>query len=129
MTENFTFRQEVLDNYDDQVYQIFMDVFDSMPLACIVNNEYLDQSYLAVHGGISPDLQKLEEINKINRFLEIPLDGLFCDLLWADPMKDDQAARGKFLENKERDCSYYFGKKPTKKLLENNMLTSIIRGH
>jgi len=42
MTENFTFRQEVLDNYDDQLYQIFMDVFDSMPLACIVNNEYLD---------------------------------------------------------------------------------------
>jgi hypothetical protein len=49
--------------------------------------------------------------------------------MWADPMKDDQATRGQFTSNKERDCSVYFGKKPTKKLLDNNQLTSIVRGH
>jgi serine/threonine-protein phosphatase 2B catalytic subunit len=51
MTENFTFRQEVLDQYDEQTYDIIMDLFDSMPLACVV-----DDKYLAMHGGISPDL-------------------------------------------------------------------------
>ena len=66
-----------------------MDVFDSMPLACII-----DDKYLAMHGGISPNLSKTEEINHIDRFKEVPLDGLFCDLLWADPMKDDMAIRG-----------------------------------
>ena len=52
-----------------------------------------------------------------------------CDLLWADPMKDDQATRGLFQRNKERDCSVYFGKKPTKKLLDTNQLMSVMRGH
>ena len=51
MTENFTFRKEVIDMYDNQIYDLFMEVFDTMPLACVV-----DDKYIAMHGGISPDL-------------------------------------------------------------------------
>jgi len=40
-----------------------MDVFDSLPLAAVVSNKYL-----AMHGGISPDLAHVDEINRINRF-------------------------------------------------------------
>jgi serine/threonine-protein phosphatase 2B catalytic subunit len=94
MTENFTFRQEVVDQYDEEMYELFMDVFDSMPLACIV-----DDKYLAMHGGISPELGKVEEINSINRFQEVPLEGLMCDLLWADPMKDEKAVKGHYSQN------------------------------
>jgi len=61
-----------------------MELFDSLPIACVV-----DEKYLAMHGGISPELNLIEEINQINRFQEVPLEGLFCDLMWADPMKDD----------------------------------------
>lgn len=124
MTETFTFRQEVIDRYDEQTYWHFLEVFDALPLACIVADKYL-----AMHGGISPDMIKVEEINQIERFKEVPLTGLFCDLLWADPMKDDKAIRGTFISNKERDCSYCFGKKPLKKVLDANNLMSIIRGH
>jgi serine/threonine-protein phosphatase 2B catalytic subunit len=63
MTENFTFRKEVIDQYDEEVYDIIMDVFDAMPLACIV-----DDKYLAMHGGISPELDKIQDINSIDRF-------------------------------------------------------------
>jgi len=28
MTEDFTFRQEVIDKFDQEVYEMFMDVFD-----------------------------------------------------------------------------------------------------
>lgn len=59
----------------------------------------------------------------------MPLEGLFCDLLWSDPMKDEDAKRGGFGKNQERDCSYYFGKKPLKKILDSNDLMSIVRGH
>jgi serine/threonine-protein phosphatase 2B catalytic subunit len=124
MTENFTFRSEVIERYDEATYEQFLEVFDSLPLACVV-----DDKYLAMHGGISPNIQKIDEINQIDRFKEVPLEGVFCDLLWADPMKDDAAIRGTFDQNKERDCSVYFGKKPLKKLLDRNNLMSIVRGH
>ena len=71
----------------------------------------------------------ISEINKIDRFVEVPLRGALCDLLWADPLKDCQAVRGEFWPNKERDCSVYYGKKPTKKFLHVNKLTCVVRGH
>lgn len=64
MTEHFTFRTEVLSKYKEQeVYELFIESFESMPLAATVNNDYL-----CMHGGISPTLNDAEEINKINRF-------------------------------------------------------------
>jgi diadenosine tetraphosphatase ApaH/serine/threonine PP2A family protein phosphatase len=34
---------------------MFMDVFDSLPISA-----YIGKKYLAVHGGISPKLTKIE---------------------------------------------------------------------
>jgi len=125
MTESFTFREEVISKFDNEVYEAFMELFDALPISCVV-----DDKYLAMHGGISPELNMIDEINnKINRFQEIPLDGMFCDLLWADPMKDEAAKHGDFADNPERECSNYFGKKPVKKLLKANKLMSVFRGH
>lgn len=124
MTEAFTFREEVLERFDAEIYDLFMETFDAMPISALVAKKYL-----AMHGGISPDLQKLEQINQINRFEEIPLEGIFCDLLWADPLDDEKALENDFKENAERECSNYFGKKPVKYLLKKNKLLSIFRGH
>ena len=63
MTESFTFREEVLERYDLEVYDMFMDVFDALPISALVAKKYL-----AMHGGISPDLHKTEQINQLNRF-------------------------------------------------------------
>jgi diadenosine tetraphosphatase ApaH/serine/threonine PP2A family protein phosphatase len=45
--------------------------------------------YLCMHGGISPDLRNKTDIEKINRFIEPPLSGFLCDLLWSDPTPVD----------------------------------------
>jgi hypothetical protein len=66
MTASFTFREEVLLKYDQDVYEAFCDFFDYLPLSCVVNGKFI-----AVHAGISPDLQTLNDINKINRFTGI----------------------------------------------------------
>lgn len=55
MTEAFTFKEEVQEAYDEDVYELFMELFDTFPVACLVAKKYL-----AMHGGISPDLKKLE---------------------------------------------------------------------
>ena len=98
MTDHFTFREETINKYDEEVYTTIMEAFDSMPLAAIVNDRYL-----AIHGGISPDLKKLSQISKIDRFTEPPMTGLFCDLLWSDPMTDEDATELEFTDNKERE--------------------------
>ena len=124
MTENFTFREEVISQYDLETYNIFMEVCDALPLSCIV-----DGKYFGMHGGISPELKTMDQIDKINRMQEVPLDGLFCDLLWSDPMSDENANIKDYADNEERECSYQFGKKPAKKLLDSNGLMTIVRGH
>jgi serine/threonine-protein phosphatase PP1 catalytic subunit len=45
----------------------------------------LDEKILCMHGGISPQLDSFDQILKLVRPLEIPDQGLLCDLLWADP--------------------------------------------
>jgi serine/threonine-protein phosphatase 2B catalytic subunit len=40
-----------------------MEVFDSLPVSAVV-----DKKYLALHGGIGPDLKKVDTINKFDRF-------------------------------------------------------------
>lgn len=124
MTQHFTFREEAIKKYDEDVYKLVMEVFDAMPLAAIVNKKYF-----AVHGGISPDLKKIDSLEKINRFKEPPTEGLFWDLLWSDPLDDQAALDYDYKDNDEREWSYLFGKKPVKKLLEKHDLMSVVRAH
>lgn len=58
-----------------------MDLFDTFPLSAVINGKFI-----AFHGGISPDMKSIKELNKINRFKEPPKAGVFCDILWSDPI-------------------------------------------
>ena len=44
-----------------------------------------------MHGGVSPNMKNLGEINKIDRFQEVPFEGLLCDIVWSDPIDDEIA--------------------------------------
>ena len=125
MTSMFSFRTECLYKYDQDVYDSFMESFDCLPMACLVNN-----CFLAVHGGISPELLTLREIQNMNRFGEPSRTGLQCDLLWSDPIDTaDGRIPEVFRSNETRGCSYFFGAEATRKFLKENDLVSIIRAH
>jgi len=126
MTEHFTFREEVLRKYDgdESVFDKFIEAFESMPIAADVNNDYL-----CMHGGISPELVTIDDVNKIDRFIEPPLQGFLCDLLWSDPCGDKEARTHRFSKNLERECSFKFGLEPVKQILKKNNFLSIIRAH
>jgi len=139
LTAFFTFKEECIYKYDLEVYDEFMNAFDHMPLAATINHRFF-----CVHGGLSPDISRLEEIAKIDRHRETPREGPFCDLLWADPYDEntkaeaeDQPNTGKryqsptkwFSYNETRQCSYVYGTEATKQFLETNRLQAILRGH
>ena len=44
-------------------------------------------------------------------------------------MADEIASTKEYIDYEERECSYLFGKKPAKKLLDSNNLMTIVRGH
>ena len=125
MTSNFNFKKECEIKYDSEIYNLLMETFDCLPLACIINDKFI-----TLHGGISPDLKKVEDLNTINRFKEPPKVGLMCDILWSDPFdKDEEAKNVLYLPNSARNCSYIFGAKAVKPFLEKNKYLSIVRAH
>lgn len=125
MTSMFSFRKECLYKFDLEVYESFMESFDMLPMSCILNN-----SFLAVHGGISPELISVKDIQNLNRFVEPPKSGLQCDLLWSDPVdSNDGKIPEVYKNNGSRGCSYYFGGEASRKFLKDNDLVSIIRAH
>ena len=73
---------------------------------------------------------QIADIEKIGRVKEIPKSGLFCDLVWADPVDNDTGKLdGMTKANDARGCSYYFGYELAKSFLNKNGLLSVIRAH
>ena len=96
------------------------NLFNIMPISALIN-----ENILCMHGGLSKDLQNIEQINKILRPTDIPNEGLLCDLLWSDP---NESLTEDFGPN-ERNISVTFSKDYVKNFVEKNNLDLICRAH
>ena len=116
--------------YSEAVYDACMQSFCNLPLAAVMNKQFL-----CIHGGLSPELNTLDDLRsvslsflftaiphtanfetdpvrsvQVNRFREPPTHGLMCDILWADPLEEfgnEKNSEG-FIHNHVRGCSYFF---------------------
>ncbi|TVY65574.1 Serine/threonine-protein phosphatase 2B catalytic subunit [Lachnellula suecica] len=126
LTDYFTFKLECKHKYSERIYEACMDSFCALPLAAVMNKQFL-----CIHGGLSPELHTLDDLKSIDRFREPPTHGLMCDILWADPLEEfgQEKTSEYFIHNHVRGCSYFFSYPAACNFLEKNNLLSVIRAH
>jgi|EP00944_MAST-04C_sp_MAST-4C-sp1_P013565 serine/threonine-protein phosphatase PP1 catalytic subunit len=115
----YGFYDECKRRYTPRLWKTFAGVFNCMPVAALV-----EQQILCMHGGISPELYDLQQINKIERPSCTPDYGLMCDLLWADPDVDVTG-----WAESDRGVSFVFGYQVIKEFNKQFDLSLIVRGH
>ncbi|OMJ89185.1 hypothetical protein SteCoe_8736 [Stentor coeruleus] len=115
----YGFYDECKRRYNIKLWKTFTDCFNCLPIAAIVEDRIL-----CMHGGLSPELNNMEQIRSIMRPMDVPESGLVCDLLWSDPDKDVQG----WGEN-ERGVSFTFGSDVVNGFLKRQELDLICRAH
>ena len=93
-------------------------MFDYLTLAAVV-----DEKVFCVHGGLSPNIKNMKDIDDIDRIKEIPQEGAMCDLLWSDPEQIEGwsvSARG---------AGYIYGRDTVDQFCHNNGFSLIARAH
>jgi serine/threonine-protein phosphatase PP1 catalytic subunit len=119
ITRIYGFYDDCKRRYNIKLWKAFCDVFNTMPCCgCI------DEKILCMHGGLSPEINNLQDINKVVRPTDVPDTGLICDLLWADPEKDITG----WAEN-DRGVSFVFGPDVVASFLRKHDLDLVVRAH
>ncbi|KJH47949.1 Ser/Thr phosphatase family protein [Dictyocaulus viviparus] len=101
------------------VWRMFLGAFNCMPVAAIVAG-----TIFCAHGGISPFINCLDDINKIKRPSIVPAYGIGCDLLWSDP-----SVQGDGWILSHRGISFLFGSKAVEDFCIKHNVDIILRGH
>jgi len=81
-----------------RLWNAYQDTFGWMPISALIGGRIL-----CMHGGLSPQLQTINQLRHLPRPIEPPNPSMMLDLLWSDP---DQWVKG-WQEN-TRGVSYVF---------------------
>jgi len=119
ITRIYGFYDECKRRYNIKLWKHFNDVFNSLPLCGVV-----DDRIICMHGGLSPELTSMEDINNILRPIDVPDSGVVCDLLWADP----EPGLGGWAES-DRGVSYTFGEDVVAAFLAQHGMDLVCRAH
>lgn len=125
MNRIYGFEGEVRAKYTDTVFSLFSEMFQSLPLAYILDGsrEQDGRKAFIVHGGLfSRDGVTIAEINALNRNCE-PDSGLMAEMLWSDPQEANGWGPSK------RGIGVAFGPDVTHRFLDNNGLDLVVRSH
>ncbi|KAI4349941.1 hypothetical protein L6164_010482 [Bauhinia variegata] len=115
----YGFYDECKRRFNVRLWKIFTECFNCLPVAALI-----DDKILCMHGGLSPELQNLNQIRELSRPCDIPDNGLLCDLLWSDP---DSSIEG--WAESDRGISFTFGANALTEFLDKNDLDLVCRGH
>lgn len=119
INEKFGFKESVNAQYGDAtLWEKFNEVFSYLPISAVIH-----QHIFCVHGGVSPRLKSLQDIEQIS----LPLKDcpeIVADLLWSDPVEDIAEYRPSL-----RGLGNDYGAEASKRFLDSIKCDTIIRGH
>mmetsp|Transcript_31595 Transcript_31595/g.71066 ORF Transcript_31595/g.71066 Transcript_31595/m.71066 type:complete len:336 (-) Transcript_31595:67-1074(-) len=120
ITQVYGFYDECMRKYGNaSVWKIFTDLFDYLPIAAMVEGQML-----CCHGGLSPFVDSVDDINRIERLVEVPSNGPLCDLVWSDPQ---EWAKG--WGSSPRGTGHTFGEDVSEEFLHHNGIENLTRAH
>ncbi|KAG5248403.1 SERINE/THREONINE PROTEIN PHOSPHATASE [Salix viminalis] len=115
----YGFYDECKRRFSVRLWKTFTGCFNCLPVAAVV-----DDKILCMHGGLSPEMESLDQIRAIERPVDVPDQGLLCDLLWSDPDRDTKG-----WGDNDRGVSYTFGADKVTELLKKHDLDLVCRAH
>jgi serine/threonine-protein phosphatase PP1 catalytic subunit len=116
----YGFYDECKQKFSVQLFKTVSLTFQFLPVAAIIGDRIF-----CVHGGLSPLLKDLEDINKIKRPIASTDCRLICDLLWSDPNHKGVGWDNNF----ERGVSFLYGSKVIDEFLKKHKFDLICRSH
>ena len=118
VSRSYGFLRECTAKYMTTLFAEIVFVFRALSIAAVVGD-----AIFCVHGGISPELKRLEDFAKLWRPKEV-VWGVFSDMLWSDPSLDVE-----WFAPNSRGVGYLFGLNAVNAFLEQNNLQVMIRSH
>ncbi|KAI3406013.1 PPH3 [Candida oxycetoniae] len=129
ITTVYGFYDECMRKYGSvNVWRYCCEVFDYLSIGAIVgggggggNGGF--SGVFCIHGGLSPEIDTVEQIRIMDRKQEVPHEGGMCDLLWSDP--EDVSS----WSISPRGAGFLFGENEVDKFLHRNNFSLIARAH
>lgn len=115
----YGFFDEVKRRFSVKLFKDFTNVFNCLPISALIDNVAL-----CMHGGLSPELNSLKQIDSIPRPLIVGDEGLACDLLWSDPEEG-----GSGWMPSDRGVSFTFGEDVVRKTCNHLGIDVVFRAH
>ena len=123
ITQVYGFYDECLKKFgNSKIWRLCSEAFDCLPLAAIIGKG-TSLARFAVHAGLTPLCDTLDQISKLERYSEVPHEGAVCDLLWSDP--EDVSGWGV----SPRGAGFVFGKDIVVQFNRTNDIKQICRSH
>lgn len=120
VNHSYGFYDDVIRQYGYiDLYKEFDLVFQWLPIAAVVS-----KTIFAVHGGLSPDLNDIQQLNNLPRPMESYGNDIVLDIVWSDPAHGE-----KDYERNARGSGVEFSEIAIRKFLKNTNLKHIVRGH
>ncbi|EGW34289.1 uncharacterized protein SPAPADRAFT_54445 [Spathaspora passalidarum NRRL Y-27907] len=121
ITTVYGFYDECMRKYGTvNVWRYCCEVFDYLSLGAIVGGK---GGVFCIHGGLSPEIDTVDQIRILDRKQEVPHEGGMCDLLWSDP----EDVNGWAIS--PRGAGFLFGENEVNKFLHGNNISLIARAH